>query len=462
MRSKFLIFFGAVFGAALATTNSWATLVAYDSFNYSSITTGTAAPSGTPTQTTGGGFTGNWSASASTVSGLSYTSLPTVNNAVSVASANTHESLATSITSGTTYFSFLFKQPGNNGGNISALELVNSTGTGILIGQITANTGTQGGFGIDSVTTYTTTAGNLWTGSNTGDTYGNTFFIVVELVGSGSSWSGTVWINPPAGVSGPGTATATFTTASQFTIAQIAAWNQGGGSAVMDEWRVGTTYADVAGVSSSCTAPTTFTVSGGGAICTPGSTQTINMSGSQTGGVGTNFQYQLLLAGTATGLISNGTGNAITFTGISTQGTYTVLASNTATACTATMSGSAAVTGVTLSPTTLPGGTSGVAYASTTITATNGTKPYTFAVTSGSLPSGLTFSSSTSTSVTLSGTPTVAGSFPVTITATDNVGCVGSQAYTISITAGVLVEYDFTGMAITVTNPGPTTITANV
>jgi len=208
-------------------------------------------------------------------------------------------------------------------------------------------------------------------------------------------------------------------------------------------------------VVTSCTPPSQFTVSGGGLLCTVGSSQTITLSGSSNAATA----YLLQLGGVYTGITSNGTGSALNFTGISTAGVYTVLASNTTTACTALMTGSATNTAITLSPLSLPGGTSGVAYVSTIINATNGTAPYSFAVTSGSLPSGLTFSSSTTTSVTLSGTPTAAGSFPVTITATDHVGCVGSQAYTINILGGVLVEYDFT-TAGTFTNP--TTVAVNV
>src|SRR5258706_4186829 len=116
--------------AVACISSAHATLNAYDSFNYSSITTGTAAPTGTPTQTTGGGFTGNWSAANSTTTGLTYTSLPTANNAVS-AGNNAFVTLASPISSGTIYFSFLFRQPtgvntGNNGGHVDRLEFLNS------------------------------------------------------------------------------------------------------------------------------------------------------------------------------------------------------------------------------------------------------------------------------------------------------------------------------------------------
>ena len=87
---------------------------------------------------------------------------------------------------------------------------------------------------------------------------------------------------------------------------------------------------------------------------------------------------------------------------------------------------------ITLSPTTLPGGTKGTAY-SQTVSASGGTSPYTFARTSGTLPTGLTLSSAG----VLSGTPTAAGSYTFTITGTDSsTGTgpyTGSQAYTVTI-----------------------------
>ena len=89
---------------------------------------------------------------------------------------------------------------------------------------------------------------------------------------------------------------------------------------------------------------------------------------------------------------------------------------------------------ITLSPTSLPGGTVGVPY-NQTISASNGAAPYHFAVTSGALPSGLTLSAAG----LLSGTPTTVGSFSFSVTATDANGSTGSQSYTIVIT------YNFTG-----------------
>jgi uncharacterized protein YhjY with autotransporter beta-barrel domain len=89
---------------------------------------------------------------------------------------------------------------------------------------------------------------------------------------------------------------------------------------------------------------------------------------------------------------------------------------------------------VTVSPTSLPGGTVAAAY-SQTITASGGAAPYSFAVTAGALPAGLTLSPGGS----LTGTPTAGGSFDFTVTVTDSSPVPGpfsaSQAYTLTIAA---------------------------
>ncbi len=84
--------------------------------------------------------------------------------------------------------------------------------------------------------------------------------------------------------------------------------------------------------------PTAFTVTGGGAFCSPGTGVAVGLSGSQSG-----VRYQLLKGGLATGSAVPGTGAAISFGNQGVSGTYTVIASNTTSGCTAPMTGSAAV-----------------------------------------------------------------------------------------------------------------------
>jgi hypothetical protein len=67
-------------------------------------------------------------------------------------------------------------------------------------------------------------------------------------------------------------------------------------------------------------------------------------------------------------------------------------------------------------PTTIPTGTSGIAYGPVTFSASGGTGPYTFEASPGSLPAGITLSSDG----VLSGSTTETGTFNFTVTATDS------------------------------------------
>ncbi len=83
---------------------------------------------------------------------------------------------------------------------------------------------------------------------------------------------------------------------------------------------------------------------------------------------------------------------------------------------------------ISLNPSTLPNGTVGTAYSSTTISASGGLAPYTFSFT-GALPPGLTLPSGG----VLSGTPAAAGTYSFTVQAADINGCTGSRAYSVTI-----------------------------
>ncbi len=122
-----------------------------------------------------------------------------------------------------------------------------------------------------------------------------------------------------------------------------------------------------------------------------------------------------------------------------------------------------------ITPTSLPNGTQGVAYTTTTLAASGGYGTLTWALAAGSLPPGLTFNTSTRT---ISGNPTAAGNYTFTISVTDQ--CPHSpqtnkQQYTITITsppptctltpgANIVAYNGTTGLTWTVTN-SPTSAT---
>jgi|GEM_PF-1147931 len=82
---------------------------------------------------------------------------------------------------------------------------------------------------------------------------------------------------------------------------------------------------------------------------------------------------------------------------------------------------------ITVSPSSLVGGTTGVTYTSVPFSQTGGVGAVTWSKT-GTLPNGMAFSAGV-----LSGMPTQAGSFPFTVTATDINGCTGSQNLTLTV-----------------------------
>ncbi|NEI69225.1 autotransporter domain-containing protein [Rhizobium lusitanum] len=142
---------------------------------------------------------------------------------------------------------------------------------------------------------------------------------------------------------------------------------------------------------------------------------------------------------TATGAISG------IPTAISGATTYTVAVTDTngATAS-ATFSLTVILPTLTFTPTSLPNGVAGNAYAQT-ITASSGMGPYSYAVSSGSLPDGLSLDTATGK---LSGTPKGAGASNFTITATDVHTATGSITYALTIS----------GPAITVVSSSATVV----
>jgi hypothetical protein len=123
----------------------------------------------------------------------------------------------------------------------------------------------------------------------------------------------------------------------------------------------------------------------------------------------------------ATGVLSGTPTAANTFS-------FTVTATD-ANACTGATAYSVTIVcpAIAVSPSSLPAGSSGVAYSPITFTQTGGVGAVTFSQT-GALPTGMSFSGGV-----LSGTPTQTGSFPITVTATDSNGCQGSHNYTLVV-----------------------------
>jgi hypothetical protein len=84
--------------------------------------------------------------------------------------------------------------------------------------------------------------------------------------------------------------------------------------------------------------PLVYAVTGGGSYCASGTGVNIGLANSESG-----ISYQLYQGATTVGTALAGMGTALDFGLIASAGTYTVLATNTATGCTRYMSGSAAV-----------------------------------------------------------------------------------------------------------------------
>ncbi len=84
--------------------------------------------------------------------------------------------------------------------------------------------------------------------------------------------------------------------------------------------------------------PNVYSVSGGGSICSGAAGVNITLSGSQAG-----VSYRLYRGATQVGSAVAGTGISLTFAGVNTSGTYTVMATNNTTSCAVAMSGSSSV-----------------------------------------------------------------------------------------------------------------------
>ncbi|GEP45558.1 putative Ig domain-containing protein [Brevifollis gellanilyticus] len=169
-------------------------------------------------------------------------------------------------------------------------------------------------------------------------------------------------------------------------------------------------------------APTTLSVG----IVGSGYSQTIV----PTGGVAP-YTYSVTSGALPAGLTLNASGS-ITGTPTSANGTgasITIQARDSF-GCTGTRVYNLQVCPViTVSPSSLPGGTVAISYAQT-VSASGGLAPYTFAVSSGALPAGLTLNTADGT---LSGSPTTPQTQAFTLRATDANGCMATRAYSVII-----------------------------
>ncbi len=115
--------------------------------------------------------------------------------------------------------------------------------------------------------------------------------------------------------------------------------------------------------------PQSFLVAGGGSYCSGGSGVTITLSGSQAPGA-TTVTYQLKRGTTLVGTALTGTGAALSWTGNTTAGTYTVVATDQTSLCATTMTGNAVVTVLALPSSFTTSGTATICNGQTTATPT--------------------------------------------------------------------------------------------
>ena len=211
---------------------------AYEPFDYGSIANGTA--------TTGAGFTGNWNITngANIVTGLTYQYLYTSNSALQVSSGNQYENLSIPVFSGTVYVSFLYYQVGDNGGNRGGLQLLNSSGNGVMFAYHQYG-GTVGLPSIDAVTGYNNVGSELGLSAQT-QTYAtpNLYVLRLDYNAGGVLTNISVYSNPAVGQPAPAP---DFSVSSGLSgIGSITTIGMHTGiSSTVDEWRVGTTFGSV-------------------------------------------------------------------------------------------------------------------------------------------------------------------------------------------------------------------------
>ena len=234
----------------------------YEPFNYAALADGTAV--------TGTGESGTWTCGSAPamVTGLTYTGLPTANNALSSTGGRQYVSLASPLTSGTKWISFLFQtSSGNPGANINGVYFPNG-GTGLWFGfGLAPYSTTQGQLGIGSMTTTGSSAlgatGLMQLGLGT---YGNTYLVALQIQfnTSGANDTVTVYLNPAANAAAPGvTAAGSYSAFNVGTITGMGLNVQAATTLTVDEIRTGSSYGEVSGYVPPPTAPTGLAATAG-------------------------------------------------------------------------------------------------------------------------------------------------------------------------------------------------------
>jgi hypothetical protein len=242
-----------------------ATAAVYEPFDYSTgrFANGTAV--------TGSGMSGNWTcgSDATVVAGLSYTDLPVANNALASSGARQYASLASPLSSGTKWISFLYKTSAENpGANINGVYFPNG-GSGLWFGfGLNPYSATQGQLGLGSMNTVGSAAQSASSLTQLGlGTYGNTYLVVlkIEFNTSGNNDTVTVYLNPVANQETPGVpAAGTHSSFDVGTISGVGLNVSAVATITIDEIRIGDTYAEaVDAVTAPPAAPTGLNTTAG-------------------------------------------------------------------------------------------------------------------------------------------------------------------------------------------------------
>jgi len=146
------------------------------------------------------------------------------------------------------------------------------------------------------------------------------------------------------------------------------------------------------------------------------------------------YMWSLTSGALPTGLTLSSAGSITGTPSVFGTSTFTIRATDSALAA-ATQAYSLTIrSGLTISTTSLPSGTVGVAY-SRTLAATGGSAPYTWSLASGNLPGGLALSSSGA----IIGTPTTSGTSTFSVRVTDSVSTSTTENLSLTISSGVTI-----------------------